>query len=80
MVTVNFYIMSTYKTYISYVVQSDNIHKHQFEIVDFSLPKYSFYLDNSSKQVVHWVEEKQKEFNSGEKIIILNFFNVSNVK
>jgi hypothetical protein len=72
--------MSTFKTYISYVVQKGNQHVHGFEIIDFPLPKYSFYLDNSSQQVVKWAEEKQKTLSANEKIIILNFFNVSNVK
>jgi hypothetical protein len=72
--------MSKFKTYISYVIQKGDQHVHAFEIAELPLPKYSFYLDNSSQQVVKWAEEKQKEFNAGEKIIILNFFNVSNVK
>jgi len=72
--------MSTYKTYISYVIQKEGQHVHGFEIVDLPLPKYSFYLDNSSQQVVKWASEKQKQFSDGEAVIILNFFNVSNVK
>ncbi len=72
--------MSTFKTYISYVIQKESQHVHGFEIADFPLPKYSFYLDNSSQQVVMWAEEKQKALSANEKIIIINFFNVSNVK
>jgi hypothetical protein len=72
--------MSTFKTYISYVIQKESQHVHGFEIVDFPLPKYSFYLDNSSQQVVKWAEEKQKTLSANENIIVLNFFNVSNVK
>jgi hypothetical protein len=72
--------MSTYKTYISYVVQRDGQHVHAFEVVDLPLPKYSFYMDNSSQQVVRWAQEKQQTLQTNEKIIILNFFNVSNVK
>lgn len=72
--------MSTYKTYISYVIQKENQHTHEFEIVDFSLPKYNFYLDNSSQQVVSWAEAKQKQLGPDEKVVIMNFFNVSNVK
>jgi hypothetical protein len=72
--------MSTFKTYISYVVQKDSQYIHDFAIVDLPLPKYSFYLDNSSQQVVKWAEEKQRTVLANEKIIILNFFNISNVK
>ncbi|HSZ86986.1 MAG TPA: hypothetical protein VK787_13215 [Puia sp.] len=40
----------------------------------------TYYLDNSSEQVVLWAEEGQQNLNANEKIVILNFFNVSNVK
>jgi uncharacterized membrane protein YczE len=72
--------MSTYKTYISFVIQKEGQHVHGFEIVDLPLPKYSFYLGNSSQQVIKWALEKQREFEVGETVVILNFFNVSNVK
>jgi hypothetical protein len=69
-----------YRTYISFVIQKEEHHQHDFAIVDFALPKYNFYLDNSSQQVVKWAEEKQREFKENEKIIIQNFFNVVDVK
>jgi hypothetical protein len=72
--------MGHYKTYISYVVQKGDQHIHESTIAELSLPKYSFYMDNSSQQVLKWAEEKEKSCDQGEKIIILNFFNVTNVK
>ncbi len=72
--------MGHYRTYISFVVQKGQQHIHDFAIVDFNLPKYNFYLDNSSQQVVEWTNEKQKEMSNDEKLIIINFFNVSNIK
>ena len=72
--------MSTYKTYISYVIQKEGQHAHGFEIADLALPKYSFYLDNSSQQIVKWAEEKQQKLSADEKMVILNFFNVSNIR
>ena len=72
--------MGHYKTYISYVVQKGDQHVHDWTIEEFPLPKFSFYLDNSSQQVLNWAEKKQMAYNQNEKIIILNFFNVSNVK
>ena len=72
--------MRRYKTYISYVVQKGDQHIHESTIAEFPLPKYSFYLDNSSQQVVKWAEEKQQKLSSDEKIVILNFFNVSNIR
>jgi hypothetical protein len=72
--------MGHYKTYISYVVQKGDQHIHASAIAEFPLPKYSFYLDNSSQQVLKWAEEKRQAFHESEKVIILNFFNVSNLK
>ena len=72
--------MGHYKTYISFVLQTGEQHIHDFAIVDFSLPKYNFYLDNSSQQVVEWANQKQKGLSVNEKVIILNFFNVSDIK
>ena len=72
--------MNTYKTYISYVIQKEGEHVHGFEMVDFPLPKFSFYLDNSAQQVVKWASEKQRQFDDGEIVIVLNFFNVSNIR
>jgi hypothetical protein len=72
--------MGHYKTYISYVVQKGDQHIHESAIAEFPLPKYSFYLDNSSQQVLIWAEEKQKTYDQNGKIVILNFFNVTNIK
>lgn len=72
--------MSTYKVYISYVIQSEANHIHEAALVDLPLPKYSFYLDNSAQQVVKWAETKQATLPGYGKIVILNFFNVANVK
>ena len=70
----------TYTTYISYVIQKGEHHKHDFAIVDFALPKFNFYLDNESQQVAKWCEETQKQLPPDEKVIILNFFHISNIK
>lgn len=48
--------------------------------MDFRLPKYNFYLDNSSQRVVEWAQEKQNEIGTTGKIVIVNFFNVANIK
>lgn len=72
--------MSAYKVYISYVIQHPDQHIHQSAVVDFPLPKYSFYMDNSSEQVLKWAEDRQAELPDKQKIIIVNFFNVPKVK
>ncbi|OJW30599.1 MAG: hypothetical protein BGO54_21950 [Sphingobacteriales bacterium 46-32] len=72
--------MRKYKTYISFVIQEGERHVHDFVIADLNLPIFNFYLDNTSQQVVKWAEEKQKELKASEKIVIVNYFNVSNIK
>jgi hypothetical protein len=69
-----------YKTYISYVIQKGEYHKHESSIVDFATPKFNFYFDNESQQVVKWAEEKQNELSVEEKLIIVNFFHVADIK
>ncbi|ODT52294.1 MAG: hypothetical protein ABS68_09295 [Niastella sp. SCN 39-18] len=72
--------MQTFKTYISFVIQSGDQHVHAFEIADLKLPTFNFYADNTSQEVLEWAEQKQKTLNQDEKLIILNYFNISNVK
>jgi hypothetical protein len=72
--------MNTYKTYISFVIQKGELHKHDFEIANLELPKFNFYSDNTSQEVLRWAEERQKKLQPDEKIIILNYFNISNIK
>ena len=72
--------MSGYKVYISYVIQKAEHHVHASALVEFPLPKYSFYLDNSSQQVAQWAENQQAQLPDTEKIVVLNFFNVPDIK
>jgi len=72
--------MRTFKTYISFVVQKGEQHVHDSVVADLALPKYSFYLDNTSQQVLQWAEEQQKQLPHNEKLVVLNFFNVSDVR
>jgi hypothetical protein len=72
--------MGHYKTYISFVVQSDEQHIHDFVIAELVLPKFNFYSDNTSQEVLKGADKKQGELKPGEKLIILNYFNISNIK
>lgn len=72
--------MGTFKTYISYVIQKGENHIHYGEIAELHLPTYNFYLDNTSQEVIQWAEQKQKELILGEKIVVLNYFNVFDIK
>jgi hypothetical protein len=66
--------------YISYVIQKAEFHVHDSALVEFPLPKYSFYLDNSSQQVVQWAAGQQAQLPDAQKIVVLNFFNVPDIK
>ena len=72
--------MGHYKTYSTDVVQKSDQYIQDFTIAEFSLPKYSFYMDNCSQRVLKWVEEKQKGIKQNEKVIIVNIFSITNVK
>ena len=72
--------MGHYKTYISFVVQKGEQHIHDAVIAELSLPKFNFYSDNTSLEVLKWADKKQKEMNIDEKLIILNYFNIADVK
>ena len=37
-------------------------------------------MDDSFRKVLRWAEEKQKGPGQNEKVVILNFFNITNVK
>ena len=72
--------MGHYRTYISFVIQKGENHIHDSAIAELSLPKFWFYSDNTSQEVLKWIDRKQTELNNDEKIILLNYFNISDVK
>jgi GH35 family endo-1,4-beta-xylanase len=72
--------MGHYKTYISFVIQKEEQHIHDSIIAELSLPKFNFYSDNTSQEVLKWAYKKQQELKPNEKLVILNYFNISNIK
>jgi hypothetical protein len=72
--------MKTFKTYISYIIPNGDQNKYDFEIADLNLPKFSFCADNISQEVLKWMEQKQKMLSSHEKLVGINYFNISNLK
>lgn len=48
------------KTYVSYVIQDDNGHKHQSEIVTTQSPPYSYSPDPLVEDVIKWAENKKR--------------------
>ncbi|MEP7317462.1 MAG: hypothetical protein ABI921_01935 [Panacibacter sp.] len=71
--------METNRTYISYVIQSPQQHVHDFAIINLPRPDLAVYGDNSSEEVVKWSIGKQKELPQQDKLVILNYFNISNI-
>jgi hypothetical protein len=66
------------KVYISYVIQTNNIHSHHSEIIEVVAPYYSFSFsqDTTTSEVMKWKEEKEKTLSSKkeERLVITNFF------
>lgn len=71
--------METHKTYISYVIQSGEQHIHHSQIVNLPMPRAAVYTDNTSQKVLKWSIEKQRTLEPSDKLIVLNYFNISNV-
>lgn len=67
------------KYYISFVIQSSDYHRHDFEIVEFEESKIALYSDPSSQQVIEWLDRRQKELKPSDKLVVLNFFAISNL-
>ena len=68
------------KTYISFVVQSPQNHIHFSEIVDLPKPAVAIYNDNTSQEVVKWSLKKQEQLKPDEKLVITNFFTITNLE
>jgi len=70
--------MNNQETYISYVIQSDNNHVHDFVITHLPRTQVAIYSDNTSQEVLKWSTEKQKSLMPNQKLVILNYFKISN--
>ena len=60
------------KTYVSYVVQDEKEHKHFSEIIEVNVN----YCSRQMPEVIKWVELKQVQLTDGEKIILVNMFEI----
>lgn len=68
------------KTYISFVVQSPQSHLHFSEMVDLPEPAIAKYSDNTSQEVIKWSLKKQAQLKPDEKLVVTNYFTVSNIE
>jgi hypothetical protein len=65
---------------ISYVIEGNDKHKYESEIVDIKLPlvMYSFQINEKliEPELVKWVNRKQALLKNSEKIILLKTLHV----
>lgn len=64
------------KTYVSYVIQNDNSHKHLSEVVITKEPLYSFSADPQVSDILKWAEEKKKNLNPNEELVITAMYKI----
>lgn len=64
------------KTYVSYIIQDDNSHRHLSEVVFTKEPLYSFSSDPQVTEILKWAEEKKKSLNPHEELIITAMYKI----
>ena len=64
------------KVLVSYVVQDEKEHRHQSEIIEIIRPAFTISADIPMLDVIKWADQKQSELLNGQKIIVLNTFNI----
>jgi hypothetical protein len=64
------------KTYVSYVIQADDSHKHLSDVVITKEPLYSFSADLQVLDILKWAEEKKKTLNPHEELVITAMYKI----
>jgi hypothetical protein len=64
------------KTYVSYVIQNDKSHKHLSEVVLTKEPLYSYSADPQVPDILKWAEEKKKNLNPHEELVITAMYKI----
>lgn len=64
------------KILVNYVVQDIKDHRHESEIISTMSPPYTFSPEPPVDVVMKWVETKQSELSSGQKLIVLSIFKI----
>lgn len=62
------------KTYISYVIQNGTNHIHKSEIISTQSPPYSFSPDPQVSQIMEWADNKRKDLQKNEELIIVSMY------
>ena len=60
------------KIYISYVEQDEKVHKHFSETIEVNVN----YCSRKMPEVMKWIEKKQTQLLNGQKVILLNMFEI----
>ena len=68
-----------HKVYVSFVIQKEKQHVHDFEILDIKKDEIAIYADTTSKEIIKWSTNKQSLLPEGEKLVILNYFTIANL-
>ena len=64
------------KTYVSYVIQKGTNHIHKSEIVSTQSPPYSFSPDPEVHDIIEWADEKKKNLEKNEELVIVGMYKV----
>lgn len=62
------------RTYVSYVIQDHQGHKHASEIVTTQDPPYSYSADPQVPAVMEWAEKKRNELKKEEELIVVSMY------
>lgn len=64
------------KTFVSYVIQENDKHRHLSDIIDVNIPPYSFSPDPPVSGVMEWAKNKQASLRSNQRLILVNIFKI----
>ena len=64
------------KVLVNYVIQGDDNHRHESEIIFISSPPYTFSPEPPAPEVMKWADKKQTELMQGQKLVVLSMFKV----
>ena len=62
------------KTFVSYVIQNENEHKHESTVVTTQSPPYSYSPDPQVSDVMEWADEKRKALKKEEELIVVSMY------
>jgi hypothetical protein len=64
------------KALINYVVQGDETHVHQSEILELMCPPYSFSPEVPMSEVMLWYERKKNKLLENQNLVIKSMYKI----